>query len=290
MSNHNMKKNVQQEFFELCLNTKDHSISTYDLIAYLTNANKLITSINQTLNVKYSIGFDQVKVDVIALKEGSFKIPLCIKKITNNATFAGAAGTIIGGFALNLLTNNTEPQTIHYGEDTVIVTSDELLKNKKTANAVGRIAKMAVESDGIKDITITYEKNNGEQEQVTINKRTLSKVMYDEPEAESISNMVTNATLEIVSPVFVDKPASWKVTYDNKTFTAKMTDEDFLVEMNLQKISFAPGDVIIADMEIVAKTTERGIRLTHYIRKVHKYPKFSRIMRNEFGLFDEIKE
>lgn len=43
-------------------------------------------------------------------------------------------------------------------------------------------------------------------------------------------------------------------------------------------------------MEIVAKTTERGIRLTHYIRKVHKYPKFSRIMRNESGLFDEIKE
>lgn len=285
-----MKKNVQQEFFELCLNIEGHSISTYDLIAYLTNANKLITSINQTLNIKYSIGFDQVEVDVIALKEGSFKIPLCIKKITNNATFAGITGSVIGGLALNLLTKNLEPQTVHYGEDAVIITSDELLKNKKTANAVGSIAKMAVESDGIKDITVTYEKASGEQEQVTINKRTLVQVMYDEPEDESISNMVTNVTLEIVSPVFVDKPASWKITYDNKTFTAQMTDEDFLEKMNLQKLSFAPGDVIIADMEVVAKTTERGIRLKHYIRKVHKYPKFSRIIRNEPNLFDNIEE
>lgn len=287
-----MERNVQQEFFELCLNTEGHSISTYDLIAYLTNANKLITSINQTLNTKYCIGFDQVEVDVIALKEGSFKIPLCIKKITNNATFASIAGsaiTLFGGFMLNLLTKNPEPQTVHYGEDTVIVTNDELLKNKKTANAVGSIAKMAVESDGIKDITVTYEKTNGEQEQVTINKRVLSQVMYDEPEEESMSSMVTNVTLEIVSPVFVDKPASWKVSYDNKTFTAQMTDEDFLEKMNLQKLSFAPGDVIIADMEVVAKTTERGIRLKHYIRTVHKYPRFSRIIRNEPSLFDNIE-
>ena len=276
-----MKKNVQQEFFEFCLNMEGHSISTYDLIAYLSNANKLITSINQTLNKKYCIGFDQVEVNVIALNEGSFKIPFYIKKITNNATFGSITGSIIGGLVLTLFTRNPEPQTVHYGEDIVIVTNDELLGNKKTANAVGSIAKMAVESDGIKDITITYEKTNGEQERVIINKSVLSQVMYDEPEEESISNMVTNVTLGIVSPVFVDKPASWKVTYDNKTFTAQMTDEDFLEKMNLQKLSFAQGDEIIADMEVVAKTTERGIRLKHYIRKVHKYPKFSRIIRNE---------
>ena len=285
-----MERNVQQEFFELCLNTEGHSISTYDLITYLTNANKLITSINQTLNTKYCIGFDQVEVDVIALKEGSFKIPLCIKKITNNATFASIAGSVIGGLALNLLTKNPEPQTVHIGKDTVEVTSDELLKNKKTANAIGSIAKTAVESDDIKDLTVTYEKENGEREEVTISKKTLSDVMYEVPEDESISNIITNVTLEIVSPVFVDKPASWKVAYDGKQFTAQMTDKDFLEKMNLQKLSFAPGDVIIADMEEVAKTTERAIRFKHYIRKVHKYPKFSRIIRNEPNLFDNIEE
>ena len=283
-------KGIQQEFFELRINTKGNGIPAYDLIAYLTNANKLIMSINGTLNTKYSIGFDQIEVEVIALEKGSIKIPLCIKKITNNATFASIAGSVIGGLALNLLTKNPEPQTVHVGKDAVEVTSDELLKNKKTANAIGSIAKTAVESDDIKDLTVTYEKENGEREEVTISKKTLSDVMYEVPEDESISNIITNVTLEIVSPVFVDKPASWKVTYDGKQFTAQMTDKDFLEKMNLQKLSFAPGDVIIADMEVVAKTTERGIRLKHYIRKVHKYPKFSRIIRNEPNLFDNIEE
>lgn len=285
-----MGKDIQQEFFELRLGIKGYSISTYDLIAYLSDTNKLITSINQTLNTKYAIGFDQIEIDVVAFEKGSFKIPLYIKKITENPTISSVVGSVFGVLISGLLSNNQEAKTIQYGTDKVVVTNDELLKNRATANAVGNIARMAVESDGIKDLSVTYEKANGEKEQVVINKRTLSQVMYEVPEDDSISNIVTNAILEIVSPVFVDKPATWKVAYDGNQFTAQMTDEDFLGKMNLQKLSFAPGDVIIADMEVVAKTTERGIRLKHYIRKVHKYPKFSRIIRNEPDLFEEIKE
>lgn len=285
-----MGKDIQQEFFELRLGIKGYSISTYDLIAYLSDTNKLITSINQTLNTKYAIGFDQIEIDVVAFEKGSFKIPLYIKKITENPTISSVVGSVFGVLISGLLSNNQEAKTIQYGTDKVVVTNDELLKNRATANAVGNISRMAVESDGIKDLSVTYEKANGEKEQVVINKRTLSQVMYEVPEDDSISNIVTNATLEIVSPVFVDKPATWKVAYDGNQFTAQMTDEDFLGKMNLQKLSFAPGDVIIADMEVVAKTTERGIRLKHYIRKVHKYPKFSRIIRNEPDLFEEIKE
>lgn len=285
-----MGKDIQQEFFELRLGIKGYSISTYDLIAYLSDTNKLITSINQTLNTKYAIGFDQIEIDVVAFEKGSFKIPLYIKKITENPTISSVVGSVFGVLISGLLSNNQEAKTIQYGTDKVVVTNDELLKNRATANAVGNIARMAVESDGIKDLSVTYEKANGEKEQVVINKRTLSQVMYEVPEDDSISNIVTNATLEIVSPVFVDKPATWKVAYDGNQFTAQMSDEDFLGKMNLQKLSFAPGDVIIADMEVVAKTTERGIRLKHYIRKVNKYPKFSRIIRNEPDLFEEIKE
>lgn len=283
-------QNIQRESFELRLNTEGHSISSSDLIAYLTNTNKLITSINQTLNVKYAIGYDLVEVDVIALEAGSFKIPLSIKKITNNQTFASIVGSVIGGLILNLFVNNNSPQTIQHGETQIVVTTDDLLSNKKTANAVGSIARMAVESEEINGITITYEKVNGEPEEVSINKRSLSQIMYDEPEDESLSNTISNVPLEIVSPVFVDRPASWKVTYDGKTFMAKMTDEDFLETMTLQKISFAKGDVIIADMEVEAKTTERGIRLYHYIRKVHRYPKYSRVIKNEPTLFDNMEK
>ena len=227
---------------------------------------------------------------MIALEAGSFKIPLSIKKITNNQTFASIVGSVIGGLILNLFVNNNSPQTIQHGETQIVVTTDDLLSNKKTANAVGSIARMAVESEEINGITITYEKVNGEPEEVSINKRSLSQIMYDEPEDESLSNTISNVPLEIVSPVFVDRPASWKVTYDGKTFMAKMTDEDFLETMTLQKISFAKGDVIIADMEVEAKTTERGIRLYHYIRKVHRYPKYSRVIKNEPTLFDNMEK
>ena len=159
-----------------------------------------------------------------------------MKKITENPTISSVVGSVFGVLISGLLSNNQEAKTILYGTDKVVVTNDELLKNRATANAVGNIARMAVESDGIKDLSVTYEKANGEKVQVVINKRTLSQVMYEVPEDDSISNIVTNATLEIVSPVFVDKPATWKVAYDGNQFTAQMTDEDFLGKMNLQKL------------------------------------------------------
>lgn len=278
-----MKKTFQEEFFELSLGTEGHRISTEELIAYLSNTKKLINSINETFNKKYSLGYNQIEIDVIALKEGSFKIPLCIRKITNNATFAAIVSSILS----SLLTGNNETQTIKNGEDEIQITSEELLENKKTANAVGKIAKMTVESPRIKDLTITYEKDDGEKEQITINKRTLSQVMYDEIEDDTNSNIITNATLEIVSPVFINAPAVWKVNYEGKLINVHMNDLDFIKKVELQKLSFAPGDEIIADIEVKAKTTARGTRRSYNIITVHSYPKFSRIIRDNPKLLDD---
>lgn len=258
------------------MNTEGHSISSSDLIAYLTNINKLITSINQTLNAKYTIGFDLVEVDVIALEAGSFKIPLSIKKITNNPTVATIAGGVISGLILNLFVNNNEPQIIQYGEDRVVVTAEELLRNKETANAVGGIARMAVESEKINGITITYEKADGEPEEVSISKRSLSQVMYNEPEDESLSNTISNVSLRIISSVYVGNSTLWKATYDNRIITVKITDKSFLNKKNISML--VKGCEIIADLEVIAKTTEKGINVTYYIRKVHECRKL-RIMQ-----------
>ncbi len=285
-----MAKNIQHEFFELTLNTQNNGISSSELIAYLTNTDKLINSLNYTLNTKYAIGFDSIEIDVLALEKGSFKIPIRIKKITNNATFSAIVGAVFGGLISHVFTANPDAHMIQTESDTIPIVNTELLQNKGTVNAVSNIAKLAIESNDINNINITYENSNGDIEQIAIDKQTLSQVVCDTLEEDSISNLVQNVTLEIVSPVFVNKPAAWKVTYDNKTFTAKMTDKDFLEIMNIQKLSFAKGDAIIADMEVVAKTTERGIRLSHYIRKVHTYPKYSRITRSEPTLFDRPKD
>lgn len=281
-----------QEFFELTLNVEDSRISAVELIAYLSNTEKLFKSINQTLNAKYSVGYDDVSIDVLALEKGSFKIPCIIKKIANHPIFASTAGTLLGGIALNLLSNNTDSQTIPTDNTNIVISHQQLMDNRNTVDAVGSIAKMAVGTDGIRDISVIYEKSGGERERVSISKETLVEVANERIElVDNMENLQTSVTLEIVSPVFINKPTSWKVLYNGSPITAKMTDEDFLETMDIQRIAFAKGDVIVADLESVATNTDKGIKLKHYIRKVHSYPRYTRITKHgeieQTELFEE---
>lgn len=270
----------QQEFFELTLNIENSRISTSELIELLSNTDALFKSINQTLITKYSVGYDDISIDVLALERGSFKIPLCVKKVVNNTIFASTAGTLLGGLALNLLSNNTDSQTVLVKSDNVVIENKDLLDNRNTTDAIVNIAKMALETDSIRDIAVTYEKGNGEREKVSISKEVLSEVANCHEELiENIQNIQTNVVLEIVSPVFMNKPTSWKVLYNGSAITAKMTDRDFLETMDIQRIAFAKGDVIIADVESVATNTNKGIKLKHYIRKVHSYPRYTKIIK-----------
>lgn len=271
----------QQEFFELTLNVEDCRISAVELIAYLSNTEKLFKSINQTLNAKYAVGYDDVSIDVLALEKGSFKIPCIVKKVMNNPLFVSTAGTLLGGMALNLLSNNTDSQTIPTDNTNITISYQQLLENRSTIDAVGNIAKMAIGTDSIRDISVTYEKNGGERERVSISKETLVEVANERIElVDNMENLQTNVTLEIVSPVFINKPTSWKVLYNGSPITAKMTDENFLETMDIQRIAFAKGDVIVADLESVATNTDIGIKLKHYIKKVHSYPRYTRITRH----------
>lgn len=272
---------LQQEFFELTLNIEDSRISTSELIELLSNTDALFKSINQTLNTKYSAGYDSISIDVLALEKGSFKIPLYVKKIVNNPIFVAAAGTLLGEFAYNLLSNNINSQTVLIESENVIIENRDLLDNRNTTHAISNIAKMALEIDSIRDIAVTYEKKNGEREKVSISKEVLSEVAKNQENLEeNIQNIQTNVVLEIISPVFMNKPTSWKVLYNGSPITAKMTDEDFLETMDLQRIAFAKGDVIVADIESVATNTDKGIKLKHYIKKVHSYPRYTKITKH----------
>lgn len=280
---------VQQESFELILNTDTSSLTTDELIKYLSNTDQLIRSINDTLNTEYTVGFDRIEVDVLAIEKGSFKIPFRIKKITENSIIQNAVGNVIGGLIICAITNSPNPQIINAGEDTVSVTSQELLSNRKTRKTLCSMANQVINDDNISDISIVYKNVDNIKEKVTINKEQLSQIKNDEPEDNVISSIENKVKLEIVSPVFLEKPTAWKVLYKQKNFSAKMLDEDFLDTINLQKISFAKGDVIIADLETVATKHENGIRLTHNIIKVHSYPKYQRVIK-EPNLFSSKEE
>lgn len=293
MKNDTNSNNTHDEFFELTLNVDDNSLPVNDLVVYLSNVEKLFNSINRTLNIKYSIGYESIAIDVLALEKGSFKIPLVIKKVIKNPLFISATGTFIGGIALSLFQNNTNLQTIPTNNDVVLVENKDFLDSKNTVEALGGIARLAVQTDSVKDVSITYQRNDGNFEKVSITKEVLTQVQYDEYEiSESMENVQEKVVLEIVSPVFVDKPFSWRVSYDGKQINAKMMDKDFLETMDLQRIAFAKGDVIVADLESVATNTDKGIKVKHYIRKVHSYPRYTKITKYkspELGLFEREK-
>ena len=268
MKNEENHNEIQNEYFELTLNVEKSSLSVTDLVMYLSNTEKLFDSINRTLNVKYSIGYENVSIDVLALEKGSFRIPLVLKKIVNNPLFISTTGTLLGGIALNLLQNNLNPQTIPTNNDSVVVENKDFLDSKNTIEAVGNIARLAVQT-----------------------KEVLSQVMYDECEvSDNMENILEKVTLEIVSPVFMDKPLSWRVSYDGRQINAKMMDKDFLETMDLQRIAFAKGDVIVADLQTIATNTNNGIKLRYSIIKVHSYPRYTRITKHNMVQEKELFE
>ncbi len=104
--------------------------------------------------------------------------------------------------------------------------------------------------------------------------RTL--VVDDIDENDRDNHILSNARHVVVSPVLDSTPAYWKVKLNDRTFSAIMTDEEFLNKMDKEKIAFAKNDILIADIETIITEKANGVPdVKHYIRKVHQYPKYT---------------
>ena len=64
--------------------------------------------------------------------------------------------------------------------------------------------------------------------------------------------------LEIISPVFVAEPRSWKILLNCKRVSVYLRDLDFLETMKAQGIAFGFGDKIVADIDVEIHTTEKS--------------------------------
>lgn len=268
-----------QEFFELKLNVANSQVPIAELIEYLKNTDKLFKGVNQTLNEKYAIGFNSIAIEVVPFEEGSFRIPVWIKKIVKNPYFAGIVVTVLGDIITDLLRNELGIHEIQTENQVVVVEDMKMLENKTTADALSNIASLVINNDSIRDITVTYDKSNGERERINVSKEVLREVAEYGIEDEPTRYLQTNVTLEIVSPVFSEEPTNWKVRYNNKAFTAKMKDADFLEVMNAKGIAFGKGDTILADFETVLTDIAGGGRPKYNIIKVHSYPRYTKITR-----------
>lgn len=279
-----------QEYFQLTINVDGSRIPAALLIEFLRNTEKMFKSINCTLNEKYALGYNDLTLEIEPFEEGSFEIPCWIKKIAKNRMIGNAASNFLGGMALLLLTNQLNKKEIETENGSISVEMTELLNNRSTADSVSCIAALAVHNDNIKDLSVTYEKPDGSQEKVKIEKNILSDVALQNLEEEELTYTQSNVRLEIVSPVLTSEPASWRVKVNGQApFYARMEDEDFLETMEAKKIAFAKGDSIVADIVVVYTENGVGIRPKHFIRKVHSFPQYRRISRTkvtEQDLFD----
>lgn len=271
---------VTEEFFELRLVCDTDTIDVFSLIKYLNQTNNMVHGINETLNKGFNTGYTEVEIEVFALEHGSIRIPLKLKKYAASTLFV-ISTNIIGNVAADLISGNKEPIVIVTADSNVEADPSVFLENSQTKRSVGKIARMVAENDSISDLKITYEKPNDQNETMTISKRTLEKVA-DECECtdDDIIYQYPKTKLQIYGPILDNKPSAWRVRYNGNTISARMTDVDFLDEMTAKKIAFAPNDEIIADLEQIITEDEKGSHIKWYIRKVHSYPKYTRIIRN----------
>lgn len=283
-------QSVYIEHFDFILDNKSGVISSLELIKHLSNINLLMKSMNHTLNSKYSIGFDQIIIEIEALEKGSVKIPVILKKVLNNDYTKLAVGAVFGVLATNLLSENKETVIYNINNSNVEIKYEVMTGNRETVKAVSGIAKAVVDSTNVNALKLGYQIENNQKQTIKIEKTTLRNLIVDDiEESEKETHLMPNARLVIISPVLEMEQANWRVRINDNKFSAKMVDESFLELMDKHKIAFAKGDAIIADLEtVITIKSDNTPNVKHYIKKVYEYPEYAiNGHQNERTLFED---
>lgn len=280
---------IEVEDFNFKINTRTSTVSIPALLSYLENYNTLAKSINHVLNKNGCAGYDQVIVEIEAFQHGSFNIFGHIKKITENPTFAAVGSAVVTALISKALNSDPAPLVINnYQGGEITINYTELVANKDILKARSRIARTATSDKNVESITFSFSQTGQEEKATTISLSELQALIIDEDlsEQQTIKSKYGNAILRIISPVLESKPATWKVEMDGRKISANMVDVDFLNLMDENNIAFGKGDVIIAELEAVINEND-GIKSSpkYYIRKVNKYPKYSKSEPKDITLF-----
>ena len=262
------------ENFEIILNSDSHVLSSEELIIILENYRKVLKGINTTLNRNYCAGYDAVDFDVLAFEQGSFRIPIIIKKFSRDVVVNAIGGIIAGIFAANI----NKIDVISSGE-VIEVKKEELMENHDTKSAVANIAKVAVESDCITSISLNYTNKDGVTENVSIEKKQLSSLasIYTE-DIPTVQTFVDSEKLIVLAPVLDGKTVLWKFRKQNgQQISAKMNDLLFLDKMEKEHIAFGKNDKL--NVELITNVIDKNDgtqRVSYIINKVIDYPKYKK--------------
>jgi len=270
---------LQEEAFEITLDVDNSTITAAELINYLSNFESLFKSINETLNLQYAAGADMVYLDVIALEKGSFKIPIVVKKLAKSP-YVLSVFTLVAG---KLITGQPIGETFDSNNDPIEIKNEVFCDNKKTVNAISNIARITVESESIKSLSVTYNKPDGNSEKITMNKEQLGSLVTQDEESlyKLETHTMRKVKLIIFSPVLENEMVNWRFILDGRIISAKMMDQDFLNLLDNNPIAFGKGDGMVVDLVTeIDKRDESHPRVRHFISKVYSYPKYKNVQRS----------
>ena len=282
-------KHIDFEEFNFIIDSSTSTVSVSDLLSYLSNFQTMAKSVNHVLNKYGCIGFDQVIVEVVAFNHGSFDIKGRIKRICENPTIAAISGGVITALVTKALSSDPTPTLIinNYEGGEVNITYEQLIDDKELIKARSNIARTATSDPHVSSLSLFY----GESETRRIDITSLKSIIVEDLEDNNVeTSTFSRARLRIIAPVLESKPASWRVSFNDRSISAKMTDEDFLNKMDKQKIAFGKGDIIIADLDYVIHESEgKKTHPKYYIRKVYQYPQYPSNSNGTKSLFDNIE-
>jgi hypothetical protein len=138
-----------------------------------------------------------------------------------------------------------------------------LYQDLAVRTAAERVVAEPLKREGID----TFEVRQDRRPLITVNKD--EKEFFAKPELpeETLVESTRRAAFSIISLAFKED-RKWRLYDGNTQISALIEDEDFQRRVDANQISFAKGDILLCDVRVIQKQTDRGLSTEYVVERV----------------------
>lgn len=282
---------------------RDHSMDVRDLAPALLGVGKLFEAANAALNGEEA----QTKIHVKALNAGSFEITFQVLQsipshilsiLTGNfVTAAANLGGLIGlgatGIASlifiikkfkgkdpdNIIPLDENTVRLQFGDEIIDVPLNvlKLMRDLGVRESLQKIVEEPLKREGISTFEVRSEGN------IVLSVDKEDSVYFRKPREpdETITDEHRKTAFSISALAFKGEN-KWKLYDGQSSINAKIADDDFLKKVDSDEISFSKGDILICDVHITQKRTDKGLKTEYVVEKVIEHQKSPRQISMDF--------
>lgn len=230
-----------------------------------------------------------IKADVYGITKGSFSIQFLLDLGGVFATlFAGPASpkdlfdVIRDGFSAWRHLEGEDPAKIQQtNENSVAITNNsgqviqvnigtlELLSDEKSAKAVARFIGKALEPEGMETLMIETE----DRELIAGTNREQAPWFVPVSTGKTLFDYTHTTALHVESATFKEGN-KWRFSDGQASFSANITDQDFLDRVASGSERFGKGDILVVELNVVQKQVGANFKTERTIVRVksHRTP------------------